>query len=471
MNLLFMSNWQKTELFAPIAKLLQEKGHEIYWVATSPHYREYLVQQGFEESRILWLRRDHARSLPQEELDFAKLAQFERLTGHSVRDFALMDRVVAHWSGEEIHRYGAYVLQSVLRHLEQHRIQVVFGEPATFHELVTLMACEGSGRSYIAPFSLRLPVTRFICWKGYTETDFFGCGPSSLTSVSEEWIEAAREVREKVAVKQERPFYWYRNNASPKLNFDYFRRLGRGFMRAAFGSRVDSNMYSLRSMLKHHRLHLRPFNYWLARLRWNAIFDRARSGERYVLYTLPKQPEYTIDVLGSRYSNQYETLKALARSLPSNVMLYVKEHRNSLGDRSLGQLLAMKRLPGVRLIDPMEDIHALISGCEAVVSPAGTSSLEGALHGRPSYTLAGSFMNGFSTCERLEGPWELGQKLAHPPEHDLEHDLRYLGLLLSNSFEGIITDYTGPDNHRNVAEGLHAMLQANFAEKQLTEIA
>ena len=112
-------------------------------------------------------------------------------------------------------------------------------------------------------------------------------------------------------------------------------------------------------------------------------------GDRpFALFLLQKQPESSVDVIGSPFTNQYEVIRALTRLLPFGWEMWVKEHPNAIGDRSVAYYRELKRLPGLRLIDPFADTHGLLSCAALTISISGTASLEAALLGKPAITIA-----------------------------------------------------------------------------------
>jgi hypothetical protein len=118
------------------------------------------------------------------------------------------------------------------------------------------------------------------------------------------------------------------------------------------------------------------------------------------------------------------------------------------------------------MIDPDIDSHVLIRGALATVSLTGTASLEAALFGRPSLIVSDLFIQNFSTCRRLDAPWQVGEAIAAPPpEADDERDLRYLAWLISNSHEGTVLEpLVDPsslldDNIRLVADAFEKLVR------------
>ena len=441
MRIAFTSTWQKTDLFALLAKRLEAVGIQSAFIVTSAVYRQKLLDQGFPADTILYLRKDEALRSPTFERDRRLMEDLESRSGEFAKNLVLMDRYVCSWPWEEQIRYAAYVTARTAEFLDRLDVSIVTGEPSVAHDLLAVMVCRATGREYVAPFGLRLPVQRFMFWNGYKEGEFVTFGARIPAEVRSEFVEMAREIRDQIVVRRRKPDYFYRNSRAPRITPKFLYKVARGVNRALVQSRTDANMYSLHDMVVKHKLHMRPVHYAAAKSQWKKLFEQPVAGEKFVLFTLHKQPEHSVDVQGARFSNQYEMIKGIARELPADVRLYVKEHRNCLGDRSPSDLKKIKRLPGVRLIDPMVDAHELIVGSEAVVTISGTIALEAALHGKRSLVFANDFLAGFSTSCRIDAPWEVAQSLARPaPKHDADYDLHYLGWLLENSFEGILSD-------------------------------
>ena len=441
MRVAFTSTWQKTDLFALLAKRL--KAHEIdsCWIVTSDFYRQRLLDQGFPADTILHLRKDVALKSPTFERDVETMRSLESRSRESVKNLVLMDRYVGTWPWVDAEKYAAYVTARTAEFLDRMDASLVIGEPSVIHDLLAVMICQATDREYVAPFGLRMPVQRFAFWSGYTEDEFHVFGSRIPPEVRPEFLRMAREVRDQIVRDRRKPAYFYKNSRAPRITPKFVFKVARGVGRAVVQSRSDANMYSLYDILVKHKLHMRPVHYAGAKMQWSRIFEQPAPGEKFVLFTLHKQPEFSIDVLGARHSNQHQTIHNIARALPADTVLYVKEHRNCLGDRSPKQLKKIKAIPGVRLIDPFVDAHELIEKCEAVVTVSGTIALESALHGKRTLLLSNHYLAGFSTSKSIDAPWKVAEELAKPmPAHDPEFDMQYLGWLLENSFEGVFSD-------------------------------
>ena len=173
-----------------------------------------------------------------------------------------------------------------------------------------------------------------------------------------------------------------------------------------------------------------------------------------------------MDVEAPYFMDTVHVLTSIARSLPIGVALYVKEHPNALGVRSVKDLMRIKQIPGVRVIDPFVDSHYLLQMAELTVSLTGTVSIEAAIYGKRTVIFSNTFIKGFSMCQVTLKPWEVGKVLnSPPPVHDPDHDVRYIGWLLSNSFPGTLVDWITnplgitPENIAQLADGYEAYLR------------
>jgi hypothetical protein len=110
----------------------------------------------------------------------------------------------------------------------------------------------------------------------------------------------------------------------------------------------------------------------------------------FIFVALHYQPEQTTSPTGSVFVDQAVMIDMLARSVPADWLIYVKEHPfqffpSSLGERSRSvefydDLLAH---PNVRLVPWSVSPFELIDHAQAVATVTGTTGIEAALRGRP----------------------------------------------------------------------------------------
>lgn len=445
-----MSNWERTETWVAVAAELARRGITPFFSVTRAAHVALAVKAGIPRAQILWLNRQAAKRAVIDDALRGRLAALEARCGAAFRGFVLMDRFMRSAPQAWAERYLLYAFGELERFIADNGIMLVAGQPDNIPDLLAEAIVKDRGGRYAAPFEFRLPNRRFMLWDGALEQRPHVTGPATPAQVSAEQFAEARALRDRVRqgarMRQPAPA-----GAAARTHASLLRRLLRGFLyRALIVSRSDVYMYTLRSELFDLQYHRTPLNRWRLKLPWNRLFEQPREGEPFVFYALNYAPEHTLDVEAAPFTNAYETVRQIALSLPLGVRLYVKEHPVALGIRGPTELRRLRRLPGVRLIDPAVDSHALIQNALLTVSLAGTVSLEAALYGRPTAILSDLFIGNFSTCRRLEAPWQVGAALAAPgPEPDEEADLLYLAWLNANGHPGtVIEPLVEPDSLR-----------------------
>ena len=109
--------------------------------------------------------------------------------------------------------------------------------------------------------------------------------------------------------------------------------------------------------------------------------------KKYIYFPLQFQPEETIDVIAPYFSNQIETARQVAMSLPDDYTLVVKEHPAMVGLRPPSYLKKIARTANVKLIDYRIPSETVLKGADLVVSPSSTTVSEAAFYRVPSIQL------------------------------------------------------------------------------------
>ena len=187
-------------------------------------------------------------------------------------------------------------------------------------------------------------------------------------------------------------------------------------------------------------------NPWRARrvagaLRHHYVTPRDLAARRYAFYPLHTEPEVSLQVYGRPFFNQLEVIRSLATSLPSDMVLAVKEHPWMVGKRSLSSYRKMLAIPRVCLVRPDVDARELVQSAALVTVLAGSSGLEAAMLRRPVLTLGHVPFNALPDCmvrrarDLTSLPHTIRQHLeAH--EHD-EHALEAYVASVFELSEGI----------------------------------
>jgi hypothetical protein len=179
------------------------------------------------------------------------------------------------------------------------------------------------------------------------------------------------------------------------------------------------------------------------RVRQAPFFRRLSEEElrnkRYIYMAMHKDPEQALNYQAPFWSNQYNTASLLSSVLPDGYSLLVREHRNNRGRRPTRYYKELRRLPGVLLIDGLDDQFKYIRNADLVVTENGSSGWEGLMLGRRIIALDESFYGAAGLARRIPVPEELAsvviEMLKEPPVTDAAAHDRALGWLLDAEWQ------------------------------------
>ena len=166
----------------------------------------------------------------------------------------------------------------------------------------------------------------------------------------------------------------------------------------------------------------------------------------FVYFPLHVNPEASTMVQAPMHTNQLSIIEALAKSIPLSMDLVVKEHIPMLGRRPVEFYNEIKRIPGVRLISPLENGFEFIKRAKLVCSITSTVAWEAILLGRPVLVMGNPYFlgieQGFLHCPDLTSlPDAVNKALSIEPvdEHRLE---LYVAAIFASSFDMPIKIYS-----------------------------
>jgi hypothetical protein len=115
-------------------------------------------------------------------------------------------------------------------------------------------------------------------------------------------------------------------------------------------------------------------------------FQKIIKDELFVYFPLHFEPERVLLINSPYYTNQITVIENIAKSLPINYWLYVKEHptMNILGWRDTNFYKKIQAIPNVKLIHPKVSSTELIKKCSLVISINGTTAIESLFYEKPS---------------------------------------------------------------------------------------
>ncbi|WP_029896963.1 hypothetical protein [Desulfohalovibrio reitneri] len=131
----------------------------------------------------------------------------------------------------------------------------------------------------------------------------------------------------------------------------------------------------------------------LAQNRSNLFNSEPDLSEPFFYLPLHLTPEIVDLVYGTNYDHHEGYVVQLAKRVPSDVQIYVKDHTSMLGRRPASFYKKLKSLYNVQCIHPSVSTFELIRNSRAVVTVTGTAGWEAFLLGKPTVTFGNVFYN------------------------------------------------------------------------------
>jgi hypothetical protein len=165
----------------------------------------------------------------------------------------------------------------------------------------------------------------------------------------------------------------------------------------------------------------------------------------FVYYPLAVDMERNLLINAPFYTNQIEIIRHIAKSLPINYTLVVKENPAQVSRdwRSLSDYKEIMEIPNVLLINPNVFYDELLKKSSLVMLIGGTTGFEAAFYGKSSITFSDMIYSLLPSVFRVKNLEELPDliqsALMYKPESDSLD--KYLSLVEENSFDFDYLDF------------------------------
>jgi hypothetical protein len=406
-SIAFVANYQKTVFFLKIAEQLQKYGITVYWITVSKIWKEYLLNEGVDSKHILYLPRSLANEQAKINGDF------------KLNELIYSDRVLR-YEVEFGQKYLSKIKHYVYDFILQNNIRFVFGEITWAHEILLNRMCNSISElncQYLKPHTIRIPNGRFAFFKDEYEKDIYEVESNPVTPFL--W-----------GFELKKPDYFHLNNLKNSLP----NRIKGILKKIALvlhkekndfedpTQRINKFQFLLNKVQEEINFYL--YKFFVKKIRQEDL------PEKYWVYYLHKQPEASIDVIGRYYEDQIKNIYWLARQLPDDSFLLVKEHTNAIGDRSPGFFRKISNINRVELIDESIDSYTLIKKSIKTSTVSGTVAYEAALLGKDVILFSNVFFSALPTIQVVSNNTPTNKKSID----------QFKAYIYANSFEGIISD-------------------------------
>lgn len=423
----FISNYHKTPFFNEVARKLIIQGVEVFWIGIDRHYMEKLALE-WGQDKVLVINRKTVDATQKSPWDF------------KLNELVFGDRVL-----KQNYHFGKQLLLGIQKPIYDfilsNQISFVFGELTWAHEILIHRMCNQIVElncRFLNPHTIRIPNGRFAFF--LDEFQSIMVHRSAVNLKGDDAIEI-KAVLDSV----EPPDYLKMNDIlireknsfrgllirTKKFIFNEFHDDPNDFTRLTKWSTVKRRL----------KEQIRRFSYrFIKRIEIQDLGDK-----KFVLYTMHKQPEASIDVIGRYYEDQFVIIRNIWRFLSSDCFLVVKEHSNALGDRGWIFYKELKKYPNILFVNENSSSHDLLKKSLAVFTISGTIAYEAVLLDKPAFTFGPCFFNNYGKCvhltwsdfrkfDGLESLIQYVENLNLPKSEELTKHV------LSSSFPGFIND-------------------------------
>ncbi len=169
------------------------------------------------------------------------------------------------------------------------------------------------------------------------------------------------------------------------------------------------------------------------------LSKKIEHNQKFIYYALQLEPERSTLIPATFYTNQLNVITNIAKSIPIDFQLYVKEHpmQKVKGWRNISFYKQIIELPNVKIIHPSISNEEMLEKCKMAMTTAGTTGLEAALYKKPCIVFADVIYSSLPSVHRLKSLEELPTAIRESLKKEVKlSDVNELiNLLDRNSFE------------------------------------
>lgn len=159
----------------------------------------------------------------------------------------------------------------------------------------------------------------------------------------------------------------------------------------------------------------------------------------FIYFPLHVEPERTVSTAAPFYTNQFEVIVNIAKSLPVDYKLYVKENlaMRFKAWRKTSFYKKILELPNVELFHPSFSHMELIKKSSLILTITGTTGLEGLISGKPCIVFADTMYSHLSSVTKLNSIEELSMaiKKALKIHVNVDELKNFVNIVNQNTFE------------------------------------
>jgi hypothetical protein len=143
--------------------------------------------------------------------------------------------------------------------------------------------------------------------------------------------------------------------------------------------------------------------------------EKTLENEKFLYFPLQSEPEASILLNTPFYSNQINLIETIAKSIPINYVLYVKEHplQKIKLWRSIDDYKKIKSIPNVRFLHPSVNAQEVLEKSQGVIAISGATGFEALFYHKPVILFGDEYYDELSMVTKIETFDELPYKIRN----------------------------------------------------------
>jgi hypothetical protein len=380
------------EYFLKFGNFLTKEKFDIYWVVFLNADYKFLLKNNIDKNYICFA--NYGFSNKNESIQAAKeyLATIEREGQPKCGNLIQMDRNLRTMNDDFSYRYLSHIGKNMEHFLKVNRISLATTWRDTAPQLLGMLVCKSLCIQIIIPTRLRIPNDLFGFSCDESTESFIPLRERKLED--EIWAKDFLKEFDNGLVKAELKIATRSFLDVMKLIPNHLSAFGYNARRAFYDFGNKWNRYTIPQLIKKYfkrRFYLIQYKI-LKPYEKNFELD-----DKFMLYALHTQPESSIDVQASFFSNQIELIRNIAKSIPSNYYLFVKVHPTDVDGKNIKFYKTINAIPGVKLLNYDVPSSTLVEKASIIFALTGTIAYESALRKKNVIVFTRNFFNGFPT--------------------------------------------------------------------------
>lgn len=207
--------------------------------------------------------------------------------------------------------------------------------------------------------------------------------------------------------------------------------------------KIENKMFYSKAIIRHkfriikwslRNLFKQVVSFWL--------YEESPLNKKIIFYPLHYIAESQVTVRSNGFIDQVLLLKLISLNLPDNHHILVKEHPNVLGRMKLSDLLSIRKLKNVSLVNPKITAHEIIKVSDIIMTINSTVGFEALLYQKPVITFGKSFYRGRGLTLDVNSINEIPKKVKEAEifKPKYEEVLNFLKDIMEISIEGNFED-------------------------------